>query len=803
MNLKFDNIVSINEGQYDQLYGYLARGELDNHLDEKRRIEFAKFCAKKDANDTVLGIRRFKISDEPSLIKIAEICAQARNSDTAYHIERFGIKNKKALVDIAKLCLQRDIQQVNFLNKFQIMDQETLVELARFCAKSQFWMTAFFIGDFKIKSQQTLNELVVQCLSGDERVLHSLNNFSIDLDTNILTSEVENPEKMEILLSQLSNFIKRLPCKVENRTIIENVINDIRKLPFVNQKTVGKWYARFIILALYMDGTNLDWVFDSGLWRALYQLHDLALRSPLTPPLLALASSKDRIPLVKGKNGVVLATVSLFEMHQRGVPKSKLEQLSVLLSRKLKHHQDIKHFIQSVHLLSSTTLYTPEEKVSGFDRVFNSTNISDILQRLTAVRGLIQLEDKNWLTTEQDPVQYFRTFFDTLIPLQLFKGDVIALYEKYFMKSRQPLALITYAAGLKKLNEFRVISYLSEFVRSVFDETFKKDRYDTKFNAHLKKLAEVRPDLLDLWKEDEEVSIDSLPTETENKRVLDISEWVKTMLVDDKHLANVDLPFLTQYFECEARDVVVDALKEELKKATRSEEKQNHSVVCLKLQMACISLAQSKPKDVLDNLQKIDKLLKYKTIPSNDFDKSEFAHDIEKMIESYKKQFPESVGHLTATTTDDPIDLLLCGTEVMGSCQRIDGNPHVNKGLLGYIMDGKNRLLAIKDQQGKIIARCILRLLWDGEQPVLFRERLYPTNLSHKQERALNNLALKMSQKLGVPLTCKGQDPAQGIPLHALGCLIPYEYCDGCLGVQENGKYTINGAIIFEEISHH
>ena len=56
--------------------------------------------------------------------------------------------------------------------------------------------------------------------------------------------------------------------------------------------------------------------------------------------------------------------------------------------------------------------------------------------------------------------------------------------------------------------------------------------------------------------------------------------------------------------------------------------------------------------------------------------------------------------------------------------------PNLNKGLLGYLVDGKNRLIAIKEGD-KMIARCMLRLLWDGEQPVIYREVFYPKTTPH------------------------------------------------------------------------
>jgi len=84
----------------------------------------------------------------------------------------------------------------------------------------------------------------------------------------------------------------------------------------------------------------------------------------------------------------------------------------------------------------------------------------------------------------------------------------------------------------------------------------------------------------------------------------------------------------------------------------------------------------------------------------------------------------------TIADSDDLSDLFLCGTEVEGSCQAIGKDPKLSKSLLGYVMDGKNRLLAIKDAKGKTQARMIERLLCDEEskRPVLFIERVYPAN---------------------------------------------------------------------------
>lgn len=153
--------------------------------------------------------------------------------------------------------------------------------------------------------------------------------------------------------------------------------------------------------------------------------------------------------------------------------------------------------------------------------------------------------------------------------------------------------------------------------------------------------------------------------------------------------------------------------------------------------------------------------------------------------------------------SDDPIDLMLCGTEVEGSCQKVDGKADMTKGLLGYLVDGKNRLLAVKDSEGKIVARCIMRLMWDGEKPVLFREIVYSSDKNNKHEALLNSMAHAKAKKLNLPLLCEeisdiGND--YGKPLHSLSSPSPWEYCDaargiaGTEGLKMKGVYTISSA---------
>lgn len=125
--------------------------------------------------------------------------------------------------------------------------------------------------------------------------------------------------------------------------------------------------------------------------------------------------------------------------------------------------------------------------------------------------------------------------------------------------------------------------------------------------------------------------------------------------------------------------------------------------------------------------------------------------------------------------TDDWMDLFLCGTEVQGSCQRVDGSANLNQCLLAYILDGKNRLIAVKDaQSGEIQARAILRLLFCEDKPVLFLEEIYPAVCPPAFQDKIMECAKQRADSLGLDLYVAGEKSE----LVSLGSIAPFEYFD-------------------------
>jgi hypothetical protein len=188
------------------------------------------------------------------------------------------------------------------------------------------------------------------------------------------------------------------------------------------------------------------------------------------------------------------------------------------------------------------------------------------------------------------------------------------------------------------------------------------------------------------------------------------------------------------------------------------------------------------------SLQQVDLLIAFRalslTLEDPQYNGLEFKNDIRAAIQQLEGT--QNFAKTYLVDSDDAEDLLLCGTEVTGSCQRVDGDPSLNKCLMGYALDGKVRLLAVKNTHDTIIARAILKILInDQNQPVLFFERVYG-DPSYKV--ALEAFAAKKAHNMRVPLFEEGY----GHVLRSFGNVAPFEYEDGGVGVS-NGQYKING----------
>ena len=111
-------------------------------------------------------------------------------------------------------------------------------------------------------------------------------------------------------------------------------------------------------------------------------------------------------------------------------------------------------------------------------------------------------------------------------------------------------------------------------------------------------------------------------------------------------------------------------------------------------------------------------------------------------------------------------------------------------------------MVAVKAEDGKILARSMLRLLWDKTEskPVLFLDRLYPNSCPKEREAAIRSAASQCARELGLELFIQGAAGSSTRKIiESLGSFCSYEYADGSDGVIPGGVFTIrNGQKVTE-----
>jgi hypothetical protein len=146
---------------------------------------------------------------------------------------------------------------------------------------------------------------------------------------------------------------------------------------------------------------------------------------------------------------------------------------------------------------------------------------------------------------------------------------------------------------------------------------------------------------------------------------------------------------------------------------------------------------------------------------------------------------------LTAVDSEDWEDLLFCGTGISGSCLNCKGSFQQNAGLLGICLDGKIRMGTVKNANGVIIARCIMRLTTDqAGNTCLFKESIYPAKFRNPARedayefqiaQALDTLVQRKADAMGVALYTYASDAAaatSGVELSTPPNIAGFDYSD-------------------------
>lgn len=409
--------------------------------------------------------------------------------------------------------------------------------------------------------------------------------------------------------------------------------------------------------------------------------------------------------------------------------------------------------------------------------------------RLKALQGLILAKEYGVIREElakklKEPsysLNFEEAMIHTLFKLiDVDKGEA-GKYREIFGKDRDPIALFIYAANLNDSEGEKTLATLKEFVKLVLSGKFEESRYDLSKSPHLKRIFEKRPQLLAQWRAGlpaRSVSQVEGPLSTQKA----LFSWMKTNLAEHSKLSLEELSYMKKLLAEESpSEETGKSLLQALNQEINAIKKPAKPSFALKMQRSLLELFVAKsPKE---RLQKAKELM---ALAGAKEQLGEFYGDLQTLSQQIKG--PLTSENLTVAMTDNRVDMLLSGTEIIGSCQAVDYGSSHNKCLMGHLMNGKTQLICVKDEQGKLVARRLVRLFWDPvtKRPVMMLERLYTNRESDPTlDQAIRRVATEKAKEMGVAcVVSRNRDgalktqPYPGV-LESQLERAPFEYLDG------------------------
>lgn len=812
---------------------------------QEAAVHIAKQCARLDGEKTAECIKNFQIEDQGALSEVASLCletnsrmvkffsnfgindqkisfnfaARCADKDPAIAVQffkSFGLTEESSRNEIAKLCAQKvPLTTLQLFRNFDIQDQDLLLKLAKLSARAEGIKTAEIIKNFKINDPDQRREIFSLCVQqGGWSVVAFLPNFELHDD---ITLELQNcwsiikntPISCEKLLFSLKNWNERSFAHTKFLGILE----EIEKTP--NQQIQSQKLSLLAESFLMMDFTltkeQVDWIDQQKLLPSIINFSRPDMRQSILKILINTAKNSEALNFFS--SFIVEREVKKNRTNIEGAQKKELApwiQLERLLLSSLCMDG------MSDKIAKKLLKKTAGRKLSIF---YNGIHQSILIEML------IKLKEFNKISVKEKDAVLEKIFNETLEKavinsenqFQSKEKNKILLQENQAEKAK--LELILSEKLLKLVNESINLEEKKSKLTEIFDNTkleAKKKLFNQCYNNQIKNVDELNEKIKSFVN-----SFASKENELQRRALVKAAG-------KEKYLQRVYEPLLAQKIQVVLSLLIFDE-PQSLKEFNSTLENVLQSLIFKSLPIAEVEdFAEKYLKNfgsrrnpsalptyvakivslkdpaalkclgnfvcaVLDgNFEKIRNSLDHnphlRTIAkaSNDPD----------LLSKWHQSLPAKKisDSLFLVDSHDPMDLFLCGTEI-DSCQSVTGSPFLNKGLLGYTMDGKNRLLAIKDSEGRIAARCLLRILWDGEKPVLYRDILYPTALPHDHLIALNQMALKKAEILNLDLVANVKD---GIPYHknliSLGGPAPWEYCnlaEGTYGIKAEGKFIL------------
>ena len=763
-------------------------------------IEIAKISAQRDGRKTSRYIENYGITNQEDLIEVAKISAQRDGRGTSEYIKNYEVLNEEERIKIAKLAARENGWQVSrYIKNYEIASEKGRIEVAKTAAQQNGEGTSQYIENYEITEQEDLMQVVKLAIKGSiannlaKNFWHHLSHcgfsqanlkkirllYACYMECNknpsmqLFITEIEK----KISLEQDSQKLEKLQKKKQKALLYFSLVSE---KCIDSNRSLTKEQQKYFIRALeYRHRKNSCFL--------MWSLAENFQKEQYFPRYEKLILSSQGQPLVHLILPMILVSEWMIESSSplRSIDKKKLEKITDFLKKKQIRESFrssegfLSNLLQALIALSHLSTISLEQKIHLLNQFLRTDlpidqgknwkkHCKKSLDTLYILASMNLLDPILSELKDDDPFSSFILLFErelkSILLLDAFEDN---FYEKYLTieeKSRVPLALVKYAGNIKSCTETRVTQELQRLVTHILKDSLKEGRYEIENNPHLQKIHKDFPEIFQAWQITQE-AIEVKPREEKHKS-MNFLAFLKEKILTDNHLPKVPLE-LAQYLEGKPYSI------ENMKK-TDQQIMRLFEILC------------NTSVDITEKLTILKEL-------SPLIDQNEFKNDIDSLYmnltETNKKK------NVLVVDSDHWQDLFLSGTEVLGSCQRIDGDPILNVCLMAYVLDGKNRILCVKDPiTGKILARCIFRLLLKDDQVVLFQERIYPS--SCKYVELLNKLAEIRARELDLELfTCNTRDnlSLEKFTLKSLGSCSPYEYADAS-GGKTKGAFSIHMA---------
>jgi hypothetical protein len=637
-------------------------------------------------------------------------------------------------IEIAKLCLNADPASLAMhIRKFSIQDEEMRIEIAKLCLNANPASLAMHIRKFNIQDEGMRIEIAKLCAQTSGRATaEHIDNFKIQ-DPN---------QRVEIfhLCAQQDRHATAecLPMTLEGRCNLDAEHQE-------------QWRALF---ALRSTTASVHSASERGALKALFSLEGHPLRTeaaldiqswlrqqPVRPNSQKLNELIDRpLPEDAYKRNLAEAQLILAYVVLSGRPS-----ISGELGGLLDHILNQRHEVAWSLAYSLATL-TPDQALRFDQAIRNPSPQGAVVQNTQ----LPLLGVCAWSSSDQElqPIQAFvhknnRTFKNASSGLLRTWVNTIHKLDQTSLSPQRKLALLTQACAAPHpvafLHAIQLLCLMDD--ASFLDQDFGADIQD-QFSKEIHLLMTTRS----------QVPLGDI-TDLEQRY---LATWGSLRIPNiwmnyESKISRLENPQATQEFSTMIRSVLLGTFRDERYRTDNNPH--------------------------LQKIQETDPEL---------FEKWKAEQKPQPLASSKKGE--------VLVDSDDWQDLFLCTTEVGGSCLSLTSSENKNRALLAYVMDGKNRVLAVKDAQGKIVTRALVRVLFHEGKPVLFLDQIVPAS-PHEHTVALTELARKRAIEIGCPLLTANDFPPDSTPLHtpatSLSSRAPYEHVDAAGGPIEGGAFTI------------